>query len=136
MLFPVQRPGEFITAEWELFFFHFAQFFFFFGGGGVKISSFYYKKTTKKLDFAAARLAAISATRYTGNKLFFKGGLTRNTLTYFLACTSLMLLKMTSRHRGSTPWSWGLPAIVYVLPDDVMPYANSSAAGTIRYTIR
>ena len=29
----------------------------------------------KKKDFAAARLATISATRWTGNKLFFKGGL-------------------------------------------------------------
>ena len=33
------------------------------------------KKTKKKKDFAAARLATISATRYTENKLFFKGGL-------------------------------------------------------------
>ena len=32
------------------------------------------KKNRKKKDFAAARLATISATRYTGNKFFFKGG--------------------------------------------------------------
>ena len=31
-------------------------------------------------DFAAARLATISATRWTGNKLFFKGGLTFQSL--------------------------------------------------------
>ena len=79
MLFPVQRPGDFITAERELFFFHFAHFFLL-----VNISSFSYKKKKKrkkkrkkKKDFAAARLATISATRYTGNKLFFKGGLNR-----------------------------------------------------------
>ena len=43
---------------------------------GVKISSFSYqkKKGGKKKDFAAARLATISATRWT-EKLFFKGGL-------------------------------------------------------------
>ena len=27
MLFPVQRPGDFMTAEWELFFLHLAHFF-------------------------------------------------------------------------------------------------------------
>ena len=72
MLFPVQRPGDFITAEWELYFFILP----FFWGEGVNISSFSYpKKKKKKKGFAAARLATISATRYTGNKHFFKGGL-------------------------------------------------------------
>ena len=33
MLFPVQRPDDYITAEWELYF-SFCQFFFFFLGGG------------------------------------------------------------------------------------------------------
>ena len=67
MLFPVQRPGEHITAEWELFYFFWST-----------ISSFSYQKKPpeKKKDFAAARVAIISATRWTGNKLFFKGGLT------------------------------------------------------------
>ena len=45
------------------FFFHFAPKKLF-----VKISSFSYKK---KKGFAAVRLATISATRWTGNKLFF-----------------------------------------------------------------
>ena len=56
-------------------FFSFCQFFFFF----VKISFSYQKQTKqkngKKKDFAAARLATISDTRWTGNKLFFKGGI-------------------------------------------------------------
>ena len=55
------------------FFFHFALFFFF-------VSRFHHfltkkkKKKKEKKDFAAARLATISATRYTGNRLFFKDG--------------------------------------------------------------
>ena len=66
-LFPVARPGDFISAEWDFFFFHFAHFIIFLpkikkkkkrGGGG---------------EIVAARLATISATRYTGNKPFFKG---------------------------------------------------------------
>ena len=70
ILFPVQRPGVYITAEWELFFFilppkknvwskfhHFL----------TKI-----KKKGGKKDFASARLATISATRWTGNKLFLR----------------------------------------------------------------
>ena len=82
ILFPVRWPGVYITGEWELFFFILPppppNFW-------VKISSFSYpppppqkktpKKTGKKKDFAAARLATISVTRWTGNKLFFKGGL-------------------------------------------------------------
>ena len=60
------------------FFFQFFQFTIF----GVQISKFSYPKKKekqkklkkKKKDFAAARLATISATRWTGNKLFFKGG--------------------------------------------------------------
>ena len=80
MLFPVQRPGDFIIAEWRTFFFDFAHIFFFFFG-----SRFHHfltppppkKNGKKKKDFAAARLATISATRYTENKLFFKGGLRR-----------------------------------------------------------
>ena len=74
MLFPVQRPGEHITAEWELFFFYFLIFYFFLG---QKFHFFTQKKkeTEKKEDFAAARPAIITANRWTGNKLFFKGGL-------------------------------------------------------------
>ena len=68
-LFPVQRPGDFITAEWELFFFILPIFFFW-----SRFHNFLTKKKEKK-NFAAARLATISPTRYTGNKLFFKGGL-------------------------------------------------------------
>ena len=43
MLFPVQRPGEDITAEWELFLFHFANSFFF-----VKNFNIFLKKKEKK----------------------------------------------------------------------------------------
>ena len=69
MLFTVQWPGDFITAEWELFFFILPFFFVF-----VKIHHFLTQKKQKpkKKDFAAARLATISATRYTGNKLFLR----------------------------------------------------------------
>ena len=68
MLFPVKRPGDFNTAEWELFF-SFCHFFFF-----LKISTFSYQKQTNRgiKDFAAARLATVSATRWTGNKLFLR----------------------------------------------------------------
>ena len=69
MLFPVQRSGEDITAEWELFFFILPFFEF-----SSKILIFSYPKKRKK-DKVAARLATISSTRWTGNKLFFKGGL-------------------------------------------------------------
>ena len=60
MLFPVQRPVEDITAEWNILFFSYQK---------------KKKKEKKKKDIATARLATISATRWTGNKLFFKGGL-------------------------------------------------------------
>ena len=46
-------------------------------------------------------------------------------LTYFLDCIPLMLLNKTSRHRGNIPWSCGVPVIVYVFPDDVIPYVNN-----------
>ena len=70
-----------ITAEWELFFSSCQLFCFW-----VKISSFSCNnnpKKTEKKDFAAARLATISATRWTGNILFFKGGLS---LLHTLSC--------------------------------------------------
>ena len=38
------------------------------------------KNIYKKKKFAVSRLAAIMATRWTGNKLFFKGGLTSGLL--------------------------------------------------------
>ena len=44
MLFLVGRPGESITAEWELFFFNFANFLFFWS----KYSLFSLKKKKKK----------------------------------------------------------------------------------------
>ena len=46
---------------------------------------------------------------------------TKLALTYLSACTSAMLLKMTSRLRGSIPASSGSPVIVYVLPELVIP---------------
>ena len=72
MLFPVQRPGEDITAEWELFF-SFCNFFHLFFR--KKKDIFLPKKRRGKKDIAAAQLATISATRWTGNNIFFKGGL-------------------------------------------------------------
>ena len=36
-----------------------------------------------------------------------------------------MLLNKTSRHRGNIPWSCRVPVIVYVFPDDVIPYVNN-----------
>ena len=60
MLFPVQRPGEDITAEWE-FVSSFWQFYFF-----PKKHFQYFptkkKKKRKKKDMTAAPLATISAT--------------------------------------------------------------------------
>ena len=67
----MQRLGEYITTEWELFFFSFCQFFFFLS----KFHYFFQKKNGKEKKIAAARPTTISATRWTGNKLFFKGGL-------------------------------------------------------------
>ena len=46
-------------------------------------------------------------------------------LTYFLDCIPLMLLNKRSRHRGNIPWSCRVPVIVYVFPDDVIPYVNN-----------
>ena len=72
MLFPVQRPCEDITAEWDLFLFILPK------RICSKISIFLTKKKEieeKIKDIAASRLATISATRWTGNKLFFKDGL-------------------------------------------------------------
>ena len=65
---------------------------------------------------------------------YYTDSMTRNSnstfhrrLTYFLACKCPILLNMTSRHLGNTPWSCGEPAIVKVLPEHVTPYANSNA---------
>ena len=57
MLFPVERPGESITADWELFFFLFPKNSFFSYQKG--------KKRKKNKDFAAARLDR--------KQTFFKG---------------------------------------------------------------
>ena len=72
-LFLVQRPGVYITAEWDFFFFYFAAQKIF----GQNFIIFLQKKNKKreKKDFPAARLATISATGWTGNIFFFKGGL-------------------------------------------------------------
>ena len=71
--FPVHRPGEVISAEWIHFFPHFRDFVFFqhFPHNFYIEKKIYYKKK----DFAASRLATIMVTRWTGNKVFFKGGL-------------------------------------------------------------
>ena len=66
-MFPVSRPGEYIRAEWKRF-----SIFVFFVSKNV--STFLTKKGEGG-ELAAARVAIISATRWTGNKLFFKGGL-------------------------------------------------------------
>ena len=72
MLFPVQRPGDFIMQNGTVpSFFLFCPFFIFIL---VKISSFSYPKKKNGFFFAAAQLATILATHFTGNKLFFKGG--------------------------------------------------------------
>ena len=74
MLFPVHRP---ITYKgWVgTFFSYFPIFFFFCPAFFSTISIQRREKKKKKEDFAASRLAKIMATRRTGNKLFFKGGL-------------------------------------------------------------
>ena len=69
-LFPVQRPGEHITADF--FFFLILHFFFNFGQNFI---IFLPKKIKWKKKVAATRLAIILATRWTGNKHFFTGGL-------------------------------------------------------------
>ena len=60
ILFPVQLPGVYITADWELFFFILPHKQFF----GQNFIIFLPKKKEKKRkkDVAAARLATISAT--------------------------------------------------------------------------
>ena len=72
MLCLVQRPGESMRADWDLFFFIFNK---------KKIFNNIFtiflpnkKEKGGKKIVAAARLPIISATRCTGNKLFFKGG--------------------------------------------------------------
>ena len=66
IMFPVYRSGEYIRAEWELFFLFFSIF--------LK----YFFQTLfspgKNKYFAAARLATILATRWTGNRLFSMDG--------------------------------------------------------------
>lgn len=42
-------------------------------------------------------------------------------LTYLGACNSPIELKMTSKHLGSKPLSLGIPVMVCVLPDPVIP---------------
>ena len=69
MSFPVQWPGESMRADWDLFFFIFNKNNYYFLTKKKK------KKGGGKKDFAAARLAIISAKHCTGNKLLFKGGL-------------------------------------------------------------
>ena len=73
IMFPVHRPGDLISGEWEHFF-HILEIFLF---SQHYPHSFYTtgKNILKKKDFAASRLATIMATRWTGNKLFFKNGL-------------------------------------------------------------
>ena len=75
ILFPVQRPGVYITAEWDFFFFILPKKYFLGQNFIIFLPPPPQKKKEKKKDFAAARLATISATRWTGNKVFFKGGL-------------------------------------------------------------
>ena len=45
-------------------------------------------------------------------------------LTYLGAWSSPIELKITSKDLGSKPLSLGVPVMVCVLPDPVMPYAN------------
>ena len=49
----------------------------------------------------------------------------KNLHTFIPVWNSPMLLKMTSRHLGRMPDSLGLPVIVYVFPDPVIPYVNN-----------
>ena len=73
MLFPVHRPGELISGEWVHFFSHFQDLTFF--SSIFHIISIQQKKNiSKEINCAASRLATIMATRWTENKLFFKGG--------------------------------------------------------------
>ena len=72
MLFLVQRPGESNRADGKLFF-QFSIFFFTKKNSVLLLPN--KKKRKKKEEIAAARVAIISATRWTGNKLFLQGGL-------------------------------------------------------------
>lgn len=62
----------------------------------------------------------------TGNQLLVtspnKAG---SKLTYLGACSSPIELKITSKHLGSKPLSLGVPVIVCVFPEPVIPYANT-----------
>ena len=73
-LFPVHRLGGLIGAEWVIFFRcrDFSPFFL-----SIFLVFYYTNKNSKKKkkDFPASRLAFILATRWIGNKLFFKGDL-------------------------------------------------------------
>ena len=60
MLFPVQRPGEEITAEWKQFFFILP--FSFFGQKFQYFLNQKKKEKKRKKENGAARLATISAT--------------------------------------------------------------------------
>ena len=71
-LFPVERPGGNLSADWKLFF---LIFYFFFLSKKSVLFSLKKKKERKKKEFAAARVAIILANRWTGNKLLLKGGL-------------------------------------------------------------
>ena len=69
MLFPVQRPGQDITAQWELLFF--ANFF------SSIISKFSYQnnkieKRRGENRYCGRPLGTISATRWTGNTTFLR----------------------------------------------------------------
>ena len=76
------------------FIFHFANFF----GGQNFIIFLQKKKKKKKEDFAAARLATMSATRWTGNKRFLiKGGLN----AFYLPCLRKDVLCKINRGRIS-----------------------------------
>ena len=68
MLFPVQRPGDYVRADFELHFFN--------------IYFYYFLTKILKKIFAAAQLATILATRWTGNKLFLSVALYRNMFSY------------------------------------------------------
>ena len=75
ILFPVQRPGVYITAEWDLFFFILPP-----NNFLVKISSFSYQKK-KKRGGGGGRFCGRPAGHNFGHPLdrkqtFFKGGLT------------------------------------------------------------
>lgn len=62
----------------------------------------------------------------TGNRLLVTSpNIAGSKLTYLGACSSPIELKITSKHLGSKPLSLGVPVIVCVFPEPVMPYANT-----------